>query len=152
MSTCFTEGQVRGSGPSLSPHQPGGNRAAAAGEEQDHPGREGTPWTGGAGGDRGRPGQEGTPRTGGDGAGAAQTAMKQVRPAGDADACRQVRADKSISGVACEPHVWNHLEGPPGRLQSQGAGPRICIFKQLLQVDSKFDSLRGRGGGTVGCR
>lgn len=64
----------------MSPHQPGGNRAAAAGEEQGHPGREGTgdtldgrgqrrqgaPRTGGDRGDRGHPGREGTPRMGGD--------------------------------------------------------------------------------------
>ena len=95
--------------------------------------------------DRGHHGREGTegrgiPRTGGDGAGAAEMAMEQVRLAEDADARRHVRADKSISGVAREPHMWNHLEGPPGRQQSQGAGPGICIFKQLLQVDSKFET------------
>lgn len=124
----------------MSPHQPGRNRAAAAGEGR------GPARTGGDGGEG-----QGPPWTGGDGAGAAETAMEQVRLAEDADARRHVRADESISGVARGPHMWNHLEGPPGRQQSlRELAQESAFSNNFYKWIRSFRLTEGRGDGPWG--
>lgn len=111
-------------------------------------GGRGHPRTGGDGGD----GEGGHPRTEGIGGSSRDGSGSGARPGGTRSQADHVCADEHLwSGR--EPHTLNHLEGPPqADSRVSGAGPGICIFKQLLQVDSKFkDSLR-RWGGALECQ
>lgn len=77
--------------------------------------------------------------------------MEQVRLAEDADARRHVRADESISGVARGPHMWNHLEGPPGRQQSlRELAQESAFSNNFYKWIRSFRLTEGRGDGPWG--
>ena len=125
--------------------KPRGCGRGETGASTDGRGRR-TSRTGGDGGEG-----QGPPWTGGDGAGAAETAMEQVRLAEDADARRHVRADESISGVARRPHMWNHLEGPPGRQQSlRELAQESAFSNNFYKWIRSLRLTEGRGGGPRG--
>ena len=117
----------------------------------------GTPRTGGDGGTGdttdGRGRRRGTPWTGGDGAGAAEMAVERVRLAEDADARGHVCADRSISGVAREPHTLNHLEGPPGRQQSlRELAQESAFSNNFSKWIPSLGLTEGRWGGALECQ